>query len=139
MAGENRTFIVVPQRLDNERELRHFLTRLVELVDIAYGERADNKFITANDFKASVTSIQAVIAKSDEASSVTNSGLDVRVEELEDNLQQQNIPPIEFPTTVASAVYSQAEIQELSDNITTLRDSMNIIVERLKLANIIVS
>lgn len=45
MAG-NSTFIQLPRDVTNPLELRRFLDKLVEQVDIAFGNRGDNAFAT---------------------------------------------------------------------------------------------
>lgn len=59
MAGSS--FIQLPSNVDDSIQLRRFLDKLVQQLDIAFGNRGDNAFVTQDGFIKSSNSIQELI------------------------------------------------------------------------------
>lgn len=58
MAG---SFIQLPSNVDDSIQLRRFLDKLVQQLDIAFGNRGDDAFVTQNSFISGVNSIQELV------------------------------------------------------------------------------
>lgn len=111
MVSNNNTFIQVPNDVGDPIALHRFLSRLVEQVDVAFGERASEGFATVNSLKT------ASPLTADELATNLNSLVE-RLEVLENNLKQPNI-------------------QLLASNATDIEIKINDIIESLKDANVI--
>ena len=62
MAGNKSTFIQLPQDVSEPLQLRRFLDKLVQQLDVAFGNRGDNSFVTNDGFLRRVNTIQELIA-----------------------------------------------------------------------------
>lgn len=59
MAGSS--FIQLPSNVDDSIQLRRFLDKLVQQLDIAFGNRGDDSFVTQTNYISGVSSIQELI------------------------------------------------------------------------------
>jgi len=109
----NNTFIAVPRDVQNEKELSRFLTILVEQVDIAFGLRGSGATASLEELTTSVAALNT-------------------------NLQGGGILDLPIMNITISATYSQAEVQQLADDVKVLQTTINSILNRLRLAKIIV-
>ena len=60
MAGS--TFIQVPQNIEEPQQMRRFLDKLVQQLDVAFGNRGDEAFVTTNGFLARVNTVAELIS-----------------------------------------------------------------------------
>ena len=148
------TFIQVPSDVTNQIEMHRFLSRLVEQIDVAFGERGSSSFALQEDL-TSVTNIGA-----DAISAVTNSIMtlssdlessgdslssiaaevdvhDTRIASLEGNLGQPAIAPLSETQVARGATYVEAEADAVAAQIITLQDQLNTILDSLKAANVV--
>lgn len=116
MANKNNTFIQVPNDVGDSVALHRFLSRLVEQVDVAFGERSSEGFATVSSLETS-SPLTTSVSTTDELSKNLAS-LTERLEVLEHNLKQPNI-------------------QLLASNATDIEIKINDIIESLKDANIV--
>jgi len=61
MANNQNTFIQLPMDVTNPVELRRFLDKLVQQVDVAFGHRGSSGFATETSINKGITSIQELI------------------------------------------------------------------------------
>ncbi len=61
VGNNNSTFIQLPSDVTNPMELRRFLDKLVEQLDVAFGNRGDGSFVTNGNFLGGVGSIKDLI------------------------------------------------------------------------------
>ena len=61
VGNNNSTFIQLPADITNPLELRRFLDKMVQQLDIAFGNRGDESFVSDSTFLSGVNSIQELI------------------------------------------------------------------------------
>ena len=149
----NNTFIQVPNDVTDVVALHRFLARLVEQLDVAFGERASLPFATVasvtaatsgvvSDINSLQSSVQTALANVASASTVASlssslTSVTARTTVLENNLEQPSIASLALVPVVPGATYVQAQSQALATSITTIETKVNDILDALKNANII--
>ena len=61
MADRQSTFIQLPLDVSDPIQLRRFLDKLVQQLDISFGNRGDSPFVSANHFLSGIGTIQDLI------------------------------------------------------------------------------
>ena len=62
MVGNKSTFIQLPQDIKDPLQLRRFLDKLVQQLDIAFGNRGTSPFVTTDGFLRGVNTLQELIS-----------------------------------------------------------------------------
>lgn len=155
MAVNRNTFIAVPNDVTNPTELHRFLSRLIEKLDVAFGERSNTPFVTANTLTSVTNELTSIIGTTAEglssdisaftttantslsslAASITVLESDVTV--LEANLNKPAISDSSLPILTFSATYTKTEVEDLAAQVQTLQATVNTILSRLRDANIL--
>lgn len=159
MAVKRNTFIVVPPDVTDSVQLHRFLSRLVEQLDVAFGNRADNPFTTLSSVTQISNELEQVTTKVVSLEEALNL-LDIRVEQVEilskdidtrlsvaeseiqalENLQKQStIADSSLTTITRSSSYNQAEAQQVANQVISLQTKLNLILNSLRLSKILTS
>jgi len=120
----NNTFIEVPQDVTNPTSLYRFLARLVEQLDVAFGERSADKFVSETELQATREEARE---DAKELVSEATSGLATTrsVQLLEGALGQPNLPDLNILSVVRSSTYVQVEAQEVADQVEAIGDKVD--------------
>ena len=113
------TFITVPQDVSNPLELHRFLSRLIEQLDVAFGERADNPFATTTGVTNIATKVSVLGTKA------------------EANLNKETLYDLGDILISVDAVYNQTQVAQIAAELQDTKQAINNIHNRLKLARII--
>jgi len=144
----NNTFIAVPRNVSDPEELRRFLATLIQQLDTAFGLRGTEKFVTEATVAASISaldgqtsSINTTVAGN--ALEITQNKTDIAqnktdITTLNSNLNNPAISDLAMAAVAPSAAYVQAEAQQIATDVQTLQTNLNSILNRLRLAKIIV-
>lgn len=100
----NSTIMAVPMDLSNPRALRSFLVNLVVELDIALGYRGGRVLATEQFTRDQIRLALQKAAK---------------------------LEKLDLPTRTASATYNQAEMQQLMDDVKSIADKLDELLEAL--------
>jgi cell division protein FtsB len=108
----NTTWIQVPHDVDNPIVLKRFLSDLIEKLDIVFGNRGNDKYVSSSEFKTTATTIEGLRkALNKLAEEVTSLGEEI------DNL----IDPQTSPILLDSNASKDDIIDKVNEIITALQ------------------
>ncbi len=144
--SHNSTKLQVPVNLESPVVLRRFLQALVEQLDVAYGYRGDDKFISTSAFLGSSSIILEELAKSNSilaqaivqaAEATLLAANEYTDENSTKNEEQAAIVDLSYTAVTRGALYVQAEAQQVADDVQTHADKLDTILAALRSADII--
>ena len=134
----NQTLIAVPTNLDNGRELRLFLTRLVEKLDVILGYRGSETFTSNPQFAQDLHQFSAQTNTIANRLTQTETTLAEAIQALDEIQTAQTIDTLVLTLISASATYDQANIQAIADAVKETGDKVDAIIGVLQNAGIAV-
>lgn len=149
----NNTFIQVPNDVQDPIALHRFLAKLVEQLDVAFGERAESPFLTGEALQGVETLLAEeagkLVAITSSLSSLTEVVDEVRDNEqgiednataialLNSNLGQPSISSLSLTPVVPGAAYVQAEAQAIASDVTSIANKLNEVIVSLEASKIL--
>ena len=133
----NETLIAVPIKLDNPRELRLFLAKLVEKLDVVLGYRGDSGYVTSDQFQADLQQFGGQTSTLAERVEQLENAVATAQEQLEQVLAAATVAEIEAVSRTAAATYDQSNVQDIADDVKTVADKVDELIGILTTAGIL--
>lgn len=133
----NETLIAVPHKLENPREFRLFLVKLVEKIDVVLGYRGDSGYVTNEQFQSDLEQFGGQTATVAERLATAEETLSEVQQTLGQLLSVATIDELNSSTITATASYDQSNVQTIADEVKTVADKIDEVIAALTDAGIL--
>lgn len=148
----NQTLVSLPPKIDNFDQLKLFLAQLIEKLDIVLGYRGSDKYasvadlaaLNLNELQQQVTDAIAAIETLDgqvvelQAADVALQEVDAELTGRLDVVQAETaIVDIAYAGVTVAALYSQAQVQGIDDQLKATSDKLDSLLAILRTAKVL--
>lgn len=146
----NESMVAVPLNVEEAGETRKFLLRLVEKLDIVFGYRGNDPFVTVSQLNSTTeggltqlekTILAVITALVNDNSSILNELITTLSDETTDAIDalksSTTVDDADDSTQVLSAGYVQAEVQSIQDQVVDVATQLNELLAALRATGII--
>jgi len=143
--NENQTIIGVPLNVEEEGELRKFLIRLLEKLDVIFGYRGDDPFVTISQLQdvssaanQNLTQLEQLIIKTiTENISVLNAALDETGNSIDSLKSDSAITDASTTSQTITDPPTQIEVQNIQNQVVNVATQLNALLAALRGTEII--
>ena len=148
----NQTLVGIPANFENFKQIRIFLLRLIERLDIVLGYRSTEGYASAAEVTSVITATKEDLITLKEATEQSLDSIDTLLETLETTLSDLSdafntfveviqagtvITDINYTAPTIGATYSQAEVQGVADSVEDVSDKVDELLNILRTAGIV--
>lgn len=135
----NSTLVSVPAKFDDLKQLRVFVVKLIEKLDIVLGYRGSAGYETAGTAESLTTITLNTLNEAISEVEQTIDSLTAIIEDLSEVTYKSETAIIDLSYTAPtiSATYSQAEVQGIADDVATVADKVDELLAALRTVEII--
>jgi len=141
----NSSLIGVPTDFKDLGQIRIFLMRLIEKLDVILGLRASSKYISAKDLAGATLVTSSALEDLKELLELQITALEKeltstedRVDDLDDRLSTGiTITPVSYVAPTVDVAYVQSEVQGIADSLEDVADTLDTLIGALVTAGVL--
>jgi ElaB/YqjD/DUF883 family membrane-anchored ribosome-binding protein len=137
----NETLVPLPTKFKDFKQIRTFLVKLIEKLDVILGYRGNSGYESASSATATNELTLAALSEALEDLSKEFDAVDSKVNTISEDTDQYKsgvaVIDLSYTAPTASAVYDQAELQGVMDQLQTTSERFDELLSALRGVEII--
>jgi hypothetical protein len=141
----NSSLIGVPTDFRDLSQVKLFLVKLIEKLDVILGFRSDEKYVSRKDLVGTSVTVAEALTELKELLELQITGLTSELSSTEESLNALDsrlstgivIVPVSYSAPSVNGTYNQAQIQSIADSLEVVSVAVDSIIGALTSAGII--